>query len=223
MKKVNLLSKVLACGLVTVLLTSCGGTDTNKSSSQAVSNASTTTETVQSGSDYSTSNESALTALSTSDENNESVSSVASSTPGENNSSEASSANNATEPPVDGDRVVLAGTVQTLSYADLLALQREKEPNIFDDKIYETMDDGHIHTILIFDEPQVIQGKKTPFDTEYYTDTVYLIDISGAEGCENYVGKHVWLSITPDKTWYPTDVSAPFGQPHTGDVNFLQE
>ena len=51
---------------------------------------------------------------------------------------------------------------------------------------------------------------------------VSLIDVTGADGLEQYIGQSLTVSIDADDTWWPSDTSLPIGQPHTSDVHVLQ-
>lgn len=55
-----------------------------------------------------------------------------------------------------------------------------------------------------------------------YSGETMMIDVTYAQGLEQYDGQHVTFSIDPNNTWWPSDTSLPLGQPRTDDVHILQ-
>lgn len=121
-----------------------------------------------------------------------------------------------TEPaqPTDGDRIVFTGTLGAYSYSDVLALQEIPDPN-------PGSDQGETYWLIVLDTPQGMTLRSGDGSGSYEGD-VSLIDVTGADGLEQYIGQSLTVSIDADDTWWPSDTSLPMGQPRTSDVNVLQ-
>lgn len=121
-----------------------------------------------------------------------------------------------TEPaqPTDGDRIVFTGTLGAYSYSDVLALQEIPDPN-------PGSDQGETYWLIVLDTPQGMTLRSGDGSGSYEGE-VSLIDVTGADGLEQYIGQSLTVSIDADNTWWPSDTSLPMGQPHTSDVNVLQ-
>ena len=121
-----------------------------------------------------------------------------------------------TEPaqPTDGDRIVFTGTLGAYSYSDVLALQEIPDPN-------PGSDQGETYWLIVLDTPQGMTLRSGDGSGSYEGE-VSLIDVTGADGLEQYIGQSLTVSIDADDTWGPSDTSLPMGQPRTSDVNVLQ-
>ncbi len=121
-----------------------------------------------------------------------------------------------TEPaqPTDGDRIVFTGTLGAYSYSDVLALQEIPDPN-------PGSDQGETYWLIVLDTPQGMTLRSGDGSGSYEGE-VSLIDVTGADGLEQYIGQSLTVSIDADDTWWPSDTSLPMGQPRTSDVNVLQ-
>ena len=119
-----------------------------------------------------------------------------------------------TEPaqPTDGDRIVFTGTLGAYSYSDVLALQEIPDPN-------PGSDQGETYWLIVLDTPQGMTLRSGDGSGSYEGE-VSLIDVTGADGLEQYIGQS--LTVDADDTWWPSDTSLPMGQPRTSDVNVLQ-
>ena len=131
------------------------------------------------------------------------------------------SAEQAPEPeetlPVDGERIVFAGTVDTYSYEEVVALQGCPDPNA------PWTDPSQSFRLVVLDTPQEMElqtGDPSP-EFRVRSGEVRLIDVSLAEGLEQYDGQHLIFSIDPENTYWPTDTSMPVGQPSTRDLHIL--
>ncbi len=121
-----------------------------------------------------------------------------------------------TEPaqPTDGDRIVFTGTLGAYSYSDVLALQEISDPN-------PGSDQGETYWLIVLDTPQGMTLRSGDGSGSHEGE-VSLIDVTGADGLEQYIGQSLTVSIDADDTWWPSDTSLPIGQPHTSDVHVLQ-
>lgn len=118
--------------------------------------------------------------------------------------------------PEDGDRLVLQGTIQTYTYDELLDMLGYPDPNA------EYADKTQTFRLFLLDEPQTMRlvayGNIEPFAEQ----TATMIDISRAEGLEQYDGQHLFISIDPNEAYWPSDTSLPIGIPRARDVHVLQ-
>ena len=121
--------------------------------------------------------------------------------------------------PIDGDRIVLTGTVGTFDYDDIVALQGEPDPNGSDESSVE-YSRSQTYRVIVLDTPQTLYLESFIGDAPYYKE-VLLIRLDGIDGMEQYEGRHITFSIDPDNAWWPTDTSLPFGQPYIGDIHIL--
>ena len=117
--------------------------------------------------------------------------------------------------PEDGDRIVFRGTLHTYSYDELLDMLGYADPNA------GWTDATQTYRIILLDEPQAMRlfayGMMGPQE-----GTAYMIDVSRAEGLEEYDGQHLIFSIDPDEAYWPSDTSLPLGEPRAKDVHVLQ-
>ena len=118
--------------------------------------------------------------------------------------------------PEDGDRLVLQGTIRTYTYDELLDMLGYPDPNA------EYADKTQTFRLFLLDEPQTMRlvayGNKEPFAEK----TATMIDISRAEGLEQYDGQHLFISIDPNEAYWPSDTSIPLREPRARDVHVLQ-
>lgn len=116
--------------------------------------------------------------------------------------------------PTDGDRIVLTGTMGAYSFDEVLDLQGVTYPNPDPgDEKYKTF------YLIVLDTPQTVTANNA--DGELDTRTASLIDVSYADGMEQYVGQHIVFSIDPHMTGWPSDTSLPLGEPGTRDIHIL--
>ena len=119
-------------------------------------------------------------------------------------------------PPTDGDRLVLQGTVNTYSGAELLGIQGQQDPNPG-----PWSESGNTFRVIMLDPAQSVTARSGDGQGSYSGETM-MIDVTYAQGLEQYDGQHVTFSIDPNNTWWPSDTSLPLGQPRTDDVHILQ-
>ncbi len=118
--------------------------------------------------------------------------------------------------PVDGDRIVLSGTFGVYSYDEVVALQGQPDPNAG-----PWTDKSRTYVLIVLDTPQTLE-LITASNDGFLSREAKMIDISYAEGMEQYDGQHLFFSIDPSKTSWPSDASLPLGQPATSDIHILQ-
>ena len=117
--------------------------------------------------------------------------------------------------PADGNRIVLAGTVGTYTYDEVLALQGISDPN----PGYSSSIKNIPIRLIVLDTPQTIMANDDI--GELRSGTAKLIDISYADYMAQYSGQHITFSIDPHMTGWPSDVSLPLGEPSTRDIHVL--
>ena len=118
--------------------------------------------------------------------------------------------------PTDGDRIVFTGTIGTYTYDEVLALQGEEDP----DPGPYNIEREFTFRLIVLDEPRTMRLMSGSGDGSR-EGTVSMIDVSSADGIEQYDGQHLIFSIDPSRTWWPSDVSLPLGEPRTSDVHVL--
>lgn len=114
----------------------------------------------------------------------------------------------------DGDRIVFTGSIGLYSYNEVLALQDLPDP----DPDYS--DPSQMFRLILLDAPQSMTLRSGSGEGSYEGEVV-MIDVTWAEGLEQYDGQHLTFSIDGGNTWWPSDVSLPIGQPRTEDVRVL--
>ena len=127
--------------------------------------------------------------------------------------------------PIDGERIVLTGTVGTYNYDEIIALQGQPDPNASDYdestlEYYQSM----TYRVIVLDMPQTLRIRPGGWEgdpDEYSSHEALMINIGYAEGMDQYEGRHITFSIDPDSTHWPSDTSLPLGQPFTGDIRVL--
>lgn len=119
-------------------------------------------------------------------------------------------------PPTDGDRLVLQGTVNTYSGAELLGIQGQQDPNPG-----PWSESGNTFRVIMLDPAQSVTARNGDGQGSHSGEAM-MIDVTYAQGLEQYDGQHVTFSIDPNDTWWPSDTSLPLGQPRTDDVHILQ-
>ncbi|MDO4787610.1 MAG: sigma-70 family RNA polymerase sigma factor [Johnsonella sp.] len=114
--------------------------------------------------------------------------------------------------PDDGDRIVFRGIIREYSYAEVLALQNQADPNP------SSGNQSEVFRLIVLDTPQnmKLRGLQDLSERE-----VSLIDVSSAPGLESCYNQPLTFSIDPQSTYWPSDTSLPLGQPRTGDVKIL--
>lgn len=129
-----------------------------------------------------------------------------------------SSADSSTENklPIDGDRIVFTGTVDTYSYEEVIALQGCPDPNA------PWSDSSQTFRLIVLDTPQEMELQSSDPVSPPRSGTVSLISVAYAEGLDQYDGQHLTFSIDPTATYWPSDTSMPVGQPATRDVHILE-
>ena len=120
--------------------------------------------------------------------------------------------------PQDGDRLVLTGTVSTISYDEAVELQGYPD--------YNAADTGQTWVIVRLDSPQLLQGTQdvSTWEKEYSVILVWTRRSSGMETGENtlddYIGKHIVFSAGSFSK--ASDTSVPIGVPWAHDIHVLQ-
>ena len=118
----------------------------------------------------------------------------------------------------DGDRLVLTGTVQKISYDEAVELQGYPD--------YNEADKGQTWVIVRFDSPQRLQGTQDvdTWDKEYSVVLIWTKKSSGIEIGENtlsdHIGKHI--SFSADSFSLASDTSVPIGVPWAHDIHLLE-
>jgi hypothetical protein len=115
--------------------------------------------------------------------------------------------------PTDGDRIVLTGTIGTYTYDGVLELQGISDPN----PGYSSTKDTPIR-LIVLDTPQTLSLRG---EEDLISREVTVINVTYADGLEQYEGQHVTFSIDPYYTPWPQDTSLPLGQPGTYDIHIL--
>ena len=118
--------------------------------------------------------------------------------------------------PTDGDRLVLLGTVNTYSGAELLDLQGAQDPNPG-----QWSETGKTFRVIVLDPGQTVTARNGDGQGSHAGEAM-LIDVTNSQGLEQYNGQSVTFSIDPNDTWWPSDTSLPLGQPRTDDVHILR-
>ena len=113
--------------------------------------------------------------------------------------------------PEDG-KIEFTGTIDTYSYEEVVELQGSPDPNA------PWSDTSAEYRLIVLDTPQEmeLQGLDAPRSGE-----VRLIDVTYAEGLEQYDGQHLTFRIDPEKTYWPSDSSLPLGQPSTREIEIV--
>lgn len=119
------------------------------------------------------------------------------------------------EPVTDGDRIVFTGTLGSYSYTEVLTLQEISEPNPGSDR-------GETYWLIVLDTPQNMTLCSIGSEMGTYEGEVRIVNVTGADGLEQYDGQKLTVSIDAGHTWWPSDTSLPLGQPGTTDVHILQ-
>ncbi len=117
--------------------------------------------------------------------------------------------------PADGNRIVFCGTINIYSYDEVVKLQGEPDPNS------EWADTSKTFRLIKLDTPQAMNLRNGDGVGSRESE-VDFINVTYAEGLEQYDGQHLIFSIDPDDTWWPSDTSLPLGRPSTGNVHILQ-
>lgn len=109
---------------------------------------------------------------------------------------------------------VVTGTIRTMSYYDVLALQGKSDPNPGSGSAES---DPYI-TVLICDGRQSVTAATE--DGDYYTAAVQMIRVDPS-AVSGYEGQHVTAAFYPGTTYWPSDTSVPLGEPR-GTIHILQ-
>ena len=117
--------------------------------------------------------------------------------------------------PTDGNRIVLTGTMGTYSYNEVLKLQGVPDPNPGASSGKNTT-----YRLIVLDTPKTMNLMSGAGDG-LTTNEASIINVSYADGLDQYVGQHVVFSIDPNNTYWPSDTSLPLGEPGTKDVHIL--
>lgn len=115
-------------------------------------------------------------------------------------------------PVTDGDQIVFTGTLGAYSYSEVLALQGLDDPNPGSDR-------GEMYWLIVLDTPQNMALRS--YGGDGYEGEVSLVNVTGADGLEQYDGQRLTVSIDANSIWWPSDTSLPLGQPSTSDVHIL--
>ena len=118
--------------------------------------------------------------------------------------------------PVDGNRIVFTGTIDSYTYDEVLALQGESDPN---PGPYNVEREWIFH-LIVLDTPQTME-LLSGSGAGSRSGTVSLISIVDVAGIEQYDGQHLIFSIDPSWTMWPSDTSLPLGEPRTDDLHVL--
>ena len=125
----------------------------------------------------------------------------------------------------------------------------EKEENTLDDLITQKQQEGMvvlegIIRVFLFDELLAYQGNPNVGYTSDETFYIFILDtpqsiefVSGdgqgmrtgdvtmiqlaTTDVSSYVNQHVTVAINPKKTWFPSDVSLPLGEPRSTEYEIL--
>ena len=130
---------------------------------------------------------------------------------------EEESSENADTLPTDGDRLVLTGTVNVISYDEAVELQGYPD--------YNASDTGQTWVIVRLDSPQLLHGTQDvdTWDREYSVLLISTRLSSGLEFGENtladYTGKHIVFSAGSYSL--ASDTSVPIGVPWAHDIHIL--
>ncbi|MBQ7063390.1 MAG: sigma-70 family RNA polymerase sigma factor [Firmicutes bacterium] len=124
--------------------------------------------------------------------------------------------------PVDGDRIVLSGTINTYSYEEVLELQGQPDPNGVNNS------KGWIYRIIILDTPQPLQGRQDINTVERMVSMIIVYE-KAPSGLEfiftpniptELDGQHIVFSIG-DVSWSSgTDI--PMGAARIKDIRILE-
>ncbi len=126
--------------------------------------------------------------------------------------------------PTDGDRIVLTGTVGTYDYDEIIALQGQPDPNIYDDiwaEKYMESARNQTYRVIVLDTPQTLK-LHSGADDSYSTHEALMINLDYIDGMDQYENQHITFSIDPANSWWPSDTSLPLGQPFAGDIHILE-
>ena len=124
--------------------------------------------------------------------------------------------------PVDGDRIVLTGTVIICDYDGIVELQGEPDPAA----MYYTEDywdevRSRIYQVIVLDTPQTLRLLSGGGDG-YSEHEASMIALWSVEDMSRYEGQHITFSIDPSNTRWPSDTRLPIGQPGTTDIHILE-
>ena len=117
-------------------------------------------------------------------------------------------------------RVVLAGTVNTYNYDEVVALQGQPDPNA------QWSDKSWTYRIIVLDEPQMLSGHQDVDSVERKVSMI-LVGLRGSSGYElvpfadipaSFDGQHIIFSVSRDLS-FPSGTDLPLGQPMTRDVH----
>ena len=131
---------------------------------------------------------------------------------------EAKTADNSDAQMKDGDRLVLTGTVQMISYDEAVELQGYPD--------YNAADTGQTWVIVRLDSPQLLKGTQdvSTWEREYAVVLVWTRRSSGMESGEttlsDYIGKHITFSAGSFSM--ASDTSVPIGVPWAHDIHVLE-
>ena len=120
--------------------------------------------------------------------------------------------------PQDGDRLVLTGTVDTITYDEAVELQGYPD--------YNAADKGQTWVIVRLDSPQLLEGSQdvSAWKREHSVILIWTRRSSGMEFGEDtladYIGKHIVFSAGSFSM--ASDTSVPIGVPWAHDIHILE-
>lgn len=95
--------------------------------------------------------------------------------------------------PAEEGRIVFYGNIGEYSYEEVVALQRQPDPNS------QWADTSRTYRLIVLDTPQEMELRG---EDGLWSSEVRLIDVSHAEGLEPYDGQHLIFSVDPYNTYY---------------------
>ncbi|MCM1057661.1 MAG: hypothetical protein NC517_08640, partial [Firmicutes bacterium] len=125
--------------------------------------------------------------------------------------------------PVDGDRIVLTGTVIICDYDGIVELQGEPDPAAiyFTEDYWEEVR-SRTYQVIVLDTPQTLRLLSSAPEGGYFEGELSMIAIWSVEDMSRYEGQHITFSIDPSNTLWPTDTRPPIRQPGTTDIHILE-
>lgn len=110
---------------------------------------------------------------------------------------------------------VLSGTVHVMTAAELAEMQGTTLEQIFGG--YPPYGAEEIFVIVEFSQPVSITARHSGDEGNYFTDITTLIHITNQDpdAWTPYEGREITIAISPDETWWPSDVRLPLGAPST--------
>ena len=115
----------------------------------------------------------------------------------------------------DDGRIVLSGTIDVYSYAEMLKLQGKADPNA------GYTDTTKTYHLVVLDSPQTLS--LVSGDGVGHSEHEAKMILLGDSVTNDYDGKHIEFSIDPEASWWPSDTRLPVGEPSTDDIVIIGE